>query len=400
MTPSSLVARIGRRIRPIGRLFPRAVVATAVVGFPLAGGSPAVPAIAQPLTERTPNLAGTWVSSPLTLNFQFAHRFETVGSDADIGDLFGDAKVVNYPTFDLSLGLFEGAMAGVRYSSNSLIASGQPNEWQPYLKYAPLRAAGRGRVSVSVLGAWNGANESLDGELAAQTQLGPVLFSGAVRGYTNLYDLSEEESGEALALAGGLGVKVNRYVTLAGDVGGVVAGGELAGEKPDAAWSAGLHIGIPFTPHTFSIMATNVTSGTLQGVSGVPAGLPSNVYWGFEFTVPFSGFARWGRIFKPEETGSPEARQAAAAGRAVVEIEISQLAFQTKDLEIPVGTTVRWVNKDPIAHTSTDDDGTWESPLLGPGETYEYTFDEVGEYAYHCVPHPFMTAKVVVKEAG
>ena len=398
MTRPSLIARL---VRPIGRRFSRAVVATAAVGLPLAAGPLASSAVAQPLTERTPNLAGTWVSSPLTLHFQFAHRFETAGSDADIGDIFGDAKIVNYPTFDLSLGLFEGAMAGVRYSSNSLIASDQPNEWQPYLKYAPLRAAGRGRVSVSVLGAWNGANESLDGELAAQTQLGPVLLSGAVRGYTNLYDLSEEEeSGEALGLAGGLGLKVNRYVTLAGDLGGVVAGGEVAGEKPDLAWSAGLHVGIPFTPHTFSIMATNVTSGTLQGVSGVPAGLPNNVYWGFEFTVPFSGFARWGRIFKPEETGSPEARQAAAAGRAVVEIEISQLAFQNRELEIPVGTTVRWVNKDPVAHTSTAADRTWESPLIGPGETYEHTFDEVGEYAYHCVPHPFMTAKVVVKRGG
>ena len=354
-------------------------------------------ATTQPLTERTPNLSGAWVSSPGTLNFQFAHRFEVVGDDADISDIFGgDGKIVNYPTFDLSLGLFEGAMAGFRYSTNSP-GAGLINEWQPYVKYAPLRGVGDGLFSLSVLAAWNGANQSVDGELAAETHAGPLLLSGVVRGFSDIYDLPDGVDDEALALAGGIGIKLNRYVMLAADVADLVAGPE-----GDAAWSAGLNLGIPFTPHTLSIMATNVTSGTLAGVSAgsgtfVPEGVRASVFWGFEFTVPFSGFARWGKIFNPDELRSPEAARD-LSGKRVVEVEISRLAFRDKEIRIPVGTTVRWVNKDPVGHTATSDDGGWGSALIGPGETWEYTFDTAGEFPYHCIPHPFMKGVVVVED--
>ncbi len=76
------------------------------------------------------------------------------------------------------------------------------------------------------------------------------------------------------------------------------------------------------------------------------------------------------------------------------------MRFQTATLTVPVGTTIRWINRDPVAHTSTSDDGLWESPLFGPGESFELRFDEAGTYPYHCAPHPFMKATVVVTEAG
>lgn len=379
-----------RAARPLKNLLAR--VAVLLLGAALTAPSTAV---AQPLTERTPNLSGAWVSSPGTLHFQFAHRFEMAGDDADISDIFGgDGKIVNYPTFDLSLGLFEGAMAGFRYSSNSPGAR-LINEWQPYVKYAPVRGLGDGLFSLALTGAWNGANQSLDGELAAETRFGPLLLSGAVRGFSDIYDLPDGVDDEALALAAGAGIKLNRYVTLAADVADLVTGPE-----GDVAWSAGLNLGIPFTPHTLSIMATNVTSGTLAGVSAgsgtfLSEGFGASVFWGFEFTVPFSGFARWGKIFDPDELRSPEGVEA-APGRRVVEVEIRQLAFRDKEIRIPAGTTVRWVNRDPVGHTATSDDGTWGSALIGPGETWALTFEEAGEFSYHCLPHPFMTAVVVV----
>lgn len=349
----------------------------------------ASPLAAQPLTERTPNLQGAWVTSPRNLHFQFSHRFRVIGEDADITDIFSDAKVVNYPTFDFAYGLFDGAMLGFRYSSNSLFA-GQVNEWQPYLKVAPIRGVGNGALSVSLLGAWNEANESLDGELSVETRLGPLLALGAVRGFTSIFGpaIVGDAEDEAVALAGGVGIRLNRYVTVAGDVADVVGGPD-----GDAAWSAGLHVGIPFTPHTFSIMATNVTSGTLAGSS---RGLDGVIFWGFEFTVPFSGFARWGRIFDPEERPEAAAEGRPPPGARVVEVEISGFAFGPGELRIPTGTTVRWVNRDPVGHTTTSETGAWGSPLLGPGETFEFRFEEAGEHAYHCTPHPFMKATVVV----
>lgn len=358
-------------------------------------------ASAQPLTDRTPNLNGPWVAEPWNLGFAFSHRFETAGEDADITDIFGDATIVNYPTFNLALGLPENVMAGVRYSSNSLVASDQPNEWQPYLKWAPIRSAKLGPVplSASIVGAWNTANESFDGEVSAQADVADFAFiSGAARGFTSLYgDLTDEGSGQALALAGGLGLRVNRYVTLAGDVGAVMSGGERVGESPDPAWSAGVHVAIPFTPHTFSLIATNVTSGTLQGTSGIPDGLPgNNVYWGFEFTVPFTGFARWGEIFKTH--GGASSSHSGTARDTTIVIDMVDMVFAQDDLEIAPGTTVRWVNKDPVAHTTTSNDGLWDSSFLLEGQSYEYTFEEAGEYPYHCTPHPEMIATIVVDD--
>ncbi len=371
------------------------LVASVVAVLTIAG-----PLGAQPLTERSPNLEGTWVTSPRNLHFQFAHRFEMAGTDANIGDIFSDGFLVNYPTFALTYGVVPGLMTGVRYSSKSAVMGGL-NEWQPYLKWAPF-PLGLSKWSLSLTGAYNGAAKSADGELAAQADLWKrVILLGSARAFTNTFGTDTA----SLALAVGAGLRLNRYVTLAGDVTDIV----LGLEDTPLAWSAGIHFGIPHTPHTFSIMATNVTSGTLQGTS---TGLREEVFWGFEFTVPFSGFARWGKILDPGSAGGDAGaadatiRGAAMPGSGVVigsngnsaaiEIDIENFAFEETDLQITAGTTVRWVNKDPVAHTSTADDGRWGSPLIGPGETFEVTFLKAGEYAYHCTPHPFMTAVIRV----
>ena len=174
----------------------------------------------------------------------------------------------------------------------------------------------------------------------------------------------------------------------------------VAGPDGETAWSAGLQIGIPYTPHTLSLLATNVTSGTLQGAS---RGAPEAVYWGFEFTVPFSGIARWGDVLEPLDTqGQLPTGAVDEAGRAVVEIDVANFSFGGDEMRVPAGTTVRWVNRDPVGHTVTPEDGDWGSPLIGPGEVFEHTFSEPGRYPYHCIPHPTMTSSVVVQadEAG
>lgn len=343
---------------------------------------------AQPATERTPNLSGPWVTSPWNLHFQFAHRFEVVGQDADVSDIFGDGSITNYPTFDVALGLPADLMTGFRYSSNSVVV-GNVNEWQPYLKWAPIRGAADGALSLAATAAWNGAASSVDGELTARTRLGSVYGLAAVRGYSRIFD----QPTSAVGLAGGLGVRLNRYLAVAADVSDLVSGVDAP-----AAWSAGLQIGIPHTPHTLSLQATNVYSGTLQGTA---TGDRETTFWGFEFTVPFSGFARWGKIFGGEDddrSGRPARGGDARAPETarVVEVPISSFSFAEEELRIEPGTTVRWVNKDPVAHTTTSDEGLWDSALLGPGESFSRTFRQPGRHAYHCTPHPFMEGAIVV----
>ncbi len=86
------------------------------------------------------------------------------------------------------------------------------------------------------------------------------------------------------------------------------------------------------------------------------------------------------------------------AGEPAV-VTISDSRFDTTELRVPVGTTVRFVNTDPYAHTVTSKDDSpaaFASGEFGQDETFEFTFDEPGEYAYFCEIHPTMRASVIV----
>lgn len=391
---------IAGRLRAMARV---SLLMTVVVST---GGISPEPVPAQPLTERTPNVEGTWVTEPHDLFFQFSHRFQIAGSDADLGDLFGDGKVVNYPSFALNYGLSEHTMLGFRYSTNSLVA-GEANEWQPFVKVVPLRTGdGDGGLSLSALGAWNDANASLDGELTLQGRRGPLTLILAGRGFSSPLDRDPAAEEPEFALATGANLQLNEYATFSVDYANMVT-------EPEAqiAWSAGLGIRIPYSPHTFTLFATNATSSTLEGLS---VGVNDRTFWGFEFTIEFSG-SRWGRIFDPSERsgaeeertgpappGPPPEGTAGAAeggtGSAVEVVVVENLEFGTARLEVAPGTTVRWVNRDPVVHTATSDDGSWSSPAIEPDESWERTFEEPGTYEYHCEPHPFMTGTVVVNE--
>ena len=81
-------------------------------------------------------------------------------------------------------------------------------------------------------------------------------------------------------------------------------------------------------------------------------------------------------------------------------VAIRDYGFHPATLRVPSGTTITWVNcapPDEDPHTSEGDAGGWTSPLLAPGDVYTRTFDEAGTFPYHCGPHPFMTATVIVE---
>ena len=62
------------------------------------------------------------------------------------------------------------------------------------------------------------------------------------------------------------------------------------------------------------------------------------------------------------------------------------------ELNINVGTTVTWLQKESNLHTATsgvpgNPSGVWDSPNLKQGETFTHTFDKVGKFAYYCRIH-------------
>jgi len=99
---------------------------------------------------------------------------------------------------------------------------------------------------------------------------------------------------------------------------------------------------------------------------------------------------------QPEVT-EPEVTETLEAGLPPL-VNIKGYAFGPDKLRVQKGTTVTWTNEDQAKHTISFDDGTVESQLLAQGESFDYTFDEVGTYAYHCRPHPYMKAEIEVYE--
>lgn len=85
-------------------------------------------------------------------------------------------------------------------------------------------------------------------------------------------------------------------------------------------------------------------------------------------------------------------------------------AFSPNPVEVNEGDTVVWTNKDSALHTATSGTagnadgkfgGTAESPtLIPPNRTFEFTFEEAGEYPYFCTLHPAMVGTVVVAGEG
>lgn len=81
----------------------------------------------------------------------------------------------------------------------------------------------------------------------------------------------------------------------------------------------------------------------------------------------------------------------------VVRIEIEKYTFSPAQITVSAGTKIIWKNKDKVAHTVTSSDKKFDSGLFGQDKEWSYTFDTPGEYSYFCIPHPNMTAKVMVK---
>jgi plastocyanin len=362
-------------------------------------------AAAQSLLDRPPNLSGDWVANPGTMQFNFLHRFVQSGAP--------ERKVTNFPTFLVAVGLPRRTTLGFHYATNSTLTPRYPNEWEFFGRYAPFSQDAGSPLDLAGQVGYNIAAEGVDGEVSLARRLGPVRLIAVTRILSNPY-----ESGKTrLALGGGAAVRLGRYLALAGDVASLTNRDSARGEK--VAWSAGLHVAIPSSPHTLSFQVTNTNTATLQGLS---RGGRDRRY-GFEFTIPITLARYFGRRQPPApvsaEPANPEAgplvgappapeappadsAAAAAPARAArkgVKASIRNLAFAPGKLKIATGATVTWRNGDPLTHTITATDHSFDSGSVEYGRTWSRTFARAGTYTYSCSLHPFMKGTIVVKAA-
>ena len=190
----------------------------------------------------------------------------------------------------------------------------------------------------------------MDGEASLRLRAGGLSLLGAARGFSSGY------GGDArFALGGGLVVPLGGSLALAGDV--ITLLDREEGEE--VAWSAGLQLEIPYTPHSLSLHATNTNTGTLQGSARGDV-----TRYGFEFTVPIT-LSRYfgGRRAAGTETITTDAD--------VVTVTIRDFEFALASISIRPGTTVVWVNEGAVVHTATADDGSWDSGTIEPGRSLE-----------------------------
>jgi plastocyanin/uncharacterized membrane protein YozB (DUF420 family) len=69
-----------------------------------------------------------------------------------------------------------------------------------------------------------------------------------------------------------------------------------------------------------------------------------------------------------------------------ITIEIGNFSFEPKEVTIPAGTTVVWVNKKG-RHSVFADDKSFESQVMAVDEKYSRKFDAPGKIAYYCSIH-------------
>jgi plastocyanin len=102
----------------------------------------------------------------------------------------------------------------------------------------------------------------------------------------------------------------------------------------------------------------------------------------------------------PTPVATPPSVPAAASSSVTIPIGAASLgnrAYRPDEITVAVGDTITWVNADSVAHTSTANDGRWESGTLAPGQEFSTTLRTPGTFAYHCAIHPGMVGTVVVR---
>jgi plastocyanin len=337
-----------------------------------------LPAVAgaQSALGHPPNLRAEWPLDRWQTTLVIGHRFEFIS---------GGDELINLPTMTLATGLFERLAVGLDYTSNSEIVPDKlgGNETQYWASVSVLRGR-RGRLDALL--ARNTAARSGDAALTGRARAGPVSLLAEGRAFSNA--LGTGSGGGAIA--GGAVLHLTRYLELSGDVGRMLEPDTLS-----SVWSAGVALAIPGTRHTLSLHATNVGAATLQGASREKVLGRESVRYGFTFSAPLGSRAQWARIFRPGRSEPAETD----SDTTTVTVDMRMLAFAPREITIRAGESVAWVNRDPLEHTVTADDGSWTSALLGEGGRYRRTFTAPGRYTYHCTPHPQMTGVVIVQEA-
>jgi uncharacterized repeat protein (TIGR01451 family) len=99
---------------------------------------------------------------------------------------------------------------------------------------------------------------------------------------------------------------------------------------------------------------------------------------------------------------APSAPPAAGARVKIVQAGLEALTwgYDPTTITIKAGDSITWTNDGSLVHTVTPDDGSFDSGVLNKGDVWTHTFNTAGTFTYHCTPHPWMKATIVVQSGG
>lgn len=84
-----------------------------------------------------------------------------------------------------------------------------------------------------------------------------------------------------------------------------------------------------------------------------------------------------------------------------IHVDIAKMKYAPAKIEVEEGQTVLWTNKDAMPHNvQIANPFKIAGNMLRAGQTFAIKFNEAGEYAYTCTPHPFMKGSITVKPKG
>ena len=245
----------------------------------------AAPAVAQPLTNNTPNTVNPLTTPVGTLDFVFTHRFDTNGGPSN-------NQFEASPTFALTTGILPQLDAELNFATasgvNAAVSNGR--ELEALLKYRCFPEAAR--LQLTLMGGYNTAAISGDAAVMASYDVGPLNVRAVGKAFTS----GQGVGGKTVALGAGAIWHVNPNWGLAADYSlAPWSQNPLSTSPVLPVWSLGANFLIPLSPHSFQLYATNANTLTLQGTSVGD----SFVRYGFAFLIPFSSLDRYLSIFNP-----------------------------------------------------------------------------------------------------
>lgn len=104
----------------------------------------------------------------------------------------------------------------------------------------------------------------------------------------------------------------------------------------------------------------------------------------------------------PPPAGTTPPAPAPTAGPPLVpgrvDADILDAGYDPALVTIEPGNSIVWTNRGGATHSVVSDDGAFSgSGAIGPGESFTFAFNALGDYPYHCRFHPDMTGTIRVR---